>query len=102
MKNSVTFILMIAMMFIAGSTFAQDSMAKKGMDKMAKKEMMSHKTSAQTIKLEQTKGDFNIQVDHEVGFVINISKIDYYALQSLNTLESIFFGKNILEKMLKL
>ena len=79
MKNKVTFMIMVAMMFIAGSTFAQDNMAKKG--------MTDHASTAQTIKLEQIKGDFNIQgltlaqgdyvfevsnngVDHEVGFVI--------------------------------
>lgn len=79
MKNKVAFMIMVAMMFIANSTFAQDNMAKKG--------MMDHSAKAQTIKLEQTKGDFNIQgltlaqgdyvfeisnngVDHEVGFVI--------------------------------
>ncbi|MFK7772407.1 MAG: cupredoxin domain-containing protein [Saprospiraceae bacterium] len=79
MKNKVAFIFMVAMMFIASSTFAQDNMAKKG--------MTDHAATAQTIKLEQIKGDFTIQgltlaqgdyvfevsnngVDHEVGFVI--------------------------------
>ena len=79
MKNKVTFILMVAMIFIAGSTFGQDNMVKKG--------MTDHASTAKTIKLEQTKGEFNIQslilaqgdyvfeisnngVDHEVGFVI--------------------------------
>ena len=76
MKNKVTFMFMVAMIFIAGTTFGQDNTAKKEMTSQAK-----------TIKLEQTKGDFNIQgltlaqgdyvfeisnngVDHEVGFVI--------------------------------
>ena len=74
MKNKVIFLMMVMLPFFVNHSFAQDS--AKGTT-----------VAAKTIKLEQTKGEFNIQgltlsqgtyvfevanngVDHEVGFVI--------------------------------